>query len=479
MKAKTKKPIFVCQIIENTIRVLKCLPGNTPYNDFVALETIMLPAESMDEKKITEALSEALKKLGFHKNEIIVSFPRANTTCRYLKFPTHLPEEIDKMLSLQAAKYLPYSAQELITAYQVIEKDKDGFSVINAIIAHKETLQRSLRIFNSFKCSQLSFTLSSYGISNLYCRLYPEEISPVMLLDIDGQLVELIIIANNKILFNRYFKLSGPASGWKNLLREEIIKTNDAFLKEVGKTEPQKIVCLGTPASLTRINEVLNDQAIPSSDIRTFPDQLRLPDAVTATLANTPFSYVSMFGLGGGSIEESLKLLPHEIKSEHIKLSKRYAYLRIALLIIGIIFMVSAAIAKNLNTKTDYLNRLKAELSRLATEAKPLEEMDTRLKILETRSEKRLSSLEVFYELNNAVPNTLSLTSLIYEENSQIILHGQAQTLSTVFEFISVLEKLPIFRNFTIKVKYATQNKSQTGDMVDFEIACNNTKGKQ
>jgi hypothetical protein len=479
MKAKAKNKIFVCQVIENTVRVLTCIPEHTVPFALSALEVVSLPAEGADEKRAAQALAETLKKLGFQRHEIILSFPRANTTCRYLKFPTQIPEEIDKMLSLQASKYLPYPAQELITAYQVIEHGKDGFALINAIIAHSESVKRSLRIFNSLKYSRLSLILSSYGINNLFCSLYPQETAPVMLLDIDGQQVELIIADNSKIIFNRYFKLSGPSTGWKNLLREEILKTQSSFIKEVGEAAPQKIVCLGTEQSLARINEILDMQAIPSCEMRLFPEKLKLTDAISATLAHTPFSYASLFGLGIRETEDSLKLVPQDIKSVHKRLIRRSEYIRVSLMALGIIFMVSAGLTKNLNTKTDYLNRLKTELAKLETQAKPLEEIDTRLKILASRAEKRLSSLEVFYELNKTLPGAISLTSLAYEENSQIILHGQAQTLSIIFEFVSQLEKLPAFKNFTVKVKYATQNKSQTGDRVDFEITCNNTSGKQ
>ncbi len=480
MKAKDKNKIFVCQVIENTVRVLTCIPGHTVPFELSALEVISLPAEGSDEKKTAQILAETLKKLGFQRHEIILSFPRANTTCRYLKFPTQIPEEIDKMLSLQASKYLPYPAQELITAYQVIEQEKDGFVLINAIIAHSESVKRSLRLFNSLKYSKLSLILSSYGINNLFCSLYPQETAPVMLLDIDGQQVELIITSNSKIIFNRYFKLSGPSSGWKNLLREEILKTQSSFIKEVGRPAPQKIVCLGTQRSLARIKEILDMQEeIPSCEMRLFPEKLKLADEISATLAHTPFSYASLFGLGNRETEGSLKLVPQDIKSTHKRLIQRSEYIRVSLMVLAIIFMVSAGLTKNLNTKTDYLNRLKTELLKLETQAKPLEEIDTRLKILASRAEKRLSSLEVFYELNKTLPRAISLTSLAYEENSQIILHGQAQTLSIIFEFVSQLEKLPAFKDFTVKVKYATQNKSQTGDRVDFEITCNNTPGKQ
>jgi hypothetical protein len=213
--------------------------------------------------------------------------------------------------------------------------------------------------------------------------------------------------------------------------------------------------------------------------MRLFPEKLRLSDTVTETLAQTPFSYAGLFGLGKSGPEESLKLIPQDIKSVHKRLSRRSEYIRVSLMALGIIFMVGAGINKNLATKADYLTRLRNELSKLEAQAKPLEEIDTRLKILASRAEKRLSSLQVFYELNKALPGAISLTSFTYEENSQIILHGQAQTLSIIFEFVSQIEKQPVFKNFTVKVKYATQNKSQAGDIVDFEITCNNTPGKQ
>ena len=130
------------------------------------------------------------------------------------------------------------------------------------------------------------------------------------------------------------------------------------------------------------------------------------------------------------------------------------------------------SIAKNLDNREQYLKRLKIELDRVAKEARPLEEMDKRLKLMQSRWQKGPSSLGVLYELHQVMPREVTLISLNYEEDRQIILHGQSPRLDSVFLLVSKLEDSGVFKGFNIKVRYATKKKTRTAEFIDFEIVC-------
>ena len=70
------------------------------------------------------------------------------------------------------------------------------------------------------------------------------------------------------------------------------------------------------------------------------------------------------------------------------------------------------------------------------------------------------------------MPGGASLISLTYEQDKHVILHGQASELSRVFEFVARLEKSAVFKNFNVKVRYATKKRIQAGEIIDFEILC-------
>lgn len=141
-----------------------------------------------------------------------------------------------------------------------------------------------------------------------------------------------------------------------------------------------------------------------------------------------------------------------------------------ALYITGTIVILGLSMAKGLSNKEEYLKQLKARVSAIAKEARPLEEIEKRSLLLEKRSQKKPSGLELIYAVSRVLPEQVALVSFIYEEGGQLIVHGQAPELKNVFDFFSSLEKSPELKNFNTKVKYATSRKTRSGEFVDFEI---------
>jgi len=101
----------------------------------------------------------------------------------------------------------------------------------------------------------------------------------------------------------------------------------------------------------------------------------------------------------------------------------------------------------------------------------PLEEIEKRIKIAASQGTKQFSSLDLLYDLNQALPAGVYLTNFAYEENSQVVLRGQAKELNLVFALVAQLEKSPVFKGFEIKISYATKRKVSSGEIVSFEIA--------
>ena len=90
---------------------------------------------------------------------------------------------------------------------------------------------------------------------------------------------------------------------------------------------------------------------------------------------------------------------------------------------------------------------------------------------MEARLQKKPSTLDIVSELLKIVPNEISLVSLSYAEDNQLILRGQSPNLNSIFTFVSELEKSKVFQGFSPKIRYATQKKTQAGEIVDFEIS--------
>lgn len=467
---KNRKAVFVCQVTEGYIKVIKCFPHNSK-REFSGIEKEALPLET-DDKKIAQKFKESFDKLEYSNNPLIVSLPRSSATIRRIRIPAQDSREIRKIVSLQASRYLPYPANELITGYQVISTDKEGYAEVNLVIVHKDVIERYLKILKELNIKEVSINLSSFGICNLYGHIKQGAASTAMVVDIDSESIELAVASQKKLLFSRYFRLDRRKDGWEDLFIEEIKKTGDVYAKEELQEPPRKIVILGRPESADEFARLLNKEPGFSVEVVPYYEKINLKENLLNKLSDSDTSFASLFGLGIEKIEDSLNLLPQDTKDKLNTLSRRREHLRLGLLVSGIILAFLLGINKNLDNKAGYSREIKRELNKISAEASLLEQKEKRLKALSSRSQKNVTVLDALYELYQIIPGEIQLVNFTYEQDSQLILHGEAPELNSVFEFVSGLEGSSTFNKFNIKVRYASKKKRQKGEIVDFEIIC-------
>lgn len=468
MRVNNKKAVFVCQITDSLLKVIKCLRGGDNKTEFVAagFETI---SPDIDDQLLVKKIGKIFTKLLFNNDSVVISLPSSNITCRYLKVPAQKPEEIERIISLQASRYLPYPSNELITGYQAISTDQEGYAYINLILLHQDVIRRYLKIFRQLKSRQITITLSPYGLCKLYDYVKPQDTGIVTVIDISSNQAELAITSCKKLLFSRFIKINRAQADWENLFIEEINKTEDAYVKESAKEASDKIILLGAKNLSQQFAEKLNKSTALPVEVLPYGKESNLSGEALKDISDCDDSFASLIGLGLEDIPHSLNLIPNNIKEADKNISQRKKYLRIILFVFGIIFMGGLGMIKNLDNKAAYLKKLKIELNKIEKEAKPLEQIEERFKLFEKRLQNKSSSLEMFYELHQAMPPQIYLLTFSYED-SQVVLRGLAPELNAVFKFAGQLEKAQAFGGFNIKVKYATKKQIQAGEIVDFEI---------
>lgn len=177
----------------------------------------------------------------------------------------------------------------------------------------------------------------------------------------------------------------------------------------------------------------------------------------------------SLTGLCRFKFQESLNFLPSSIKEKKRKLSLKKEYVKISLFCFLSLSIFSLGLAITFYNKKDYLNRLKSELNKISSDAGEIEAMKKVLAAIDLQISKR-KIMDVIHELYHLIPLDISLVRFIYDDEGVITLRGRAQDLSSVFNFIPLLERSEVFKN--AKVRYATKRKTQAGEIIDFEIIC-------
>jgi len=470
MKTKQKKALFILQITGNSLRLLRCGIGAKGRSEFTGLINEII-AQNTDDKGLSATISRALGKLEYSHQPLIVALPHNKVTCRHIKVPTQAPQEIEKVVALQASKYLPYPAEELITGFEILFKDKAGFSELNLIIVHRDIIRQYLAVFQKLKIDNFRIILSTYGISNLYNHLKPQSQGNVILADIDFPCVELAVYADKKITFSRYAKLESASSDRQSIFIEEIIKTADAYAKEAGRSAPDKIILFEPGPLAAELSRALKIKTGLTVETVSFTKGVNFSQDTLNTLLGAEGSFLSLIGLGLKDLPETLNLLPQEIKNTLKKTRLRKTHLQFIFLVLGIVLIWAFSIIKNIDNKVRYLERLKQELGKVEKEVRPLEKIENRMKLVQRGVIEKPSSLEVLHEVRQILPGNISLVSFNYE-NKEIVLRGHTQELNSVFNLTALLEKSEVFGDFNVKVRYATKRKTEGGEVVDFEIIC-------
>lgn len=459
MRDRRKKIIFICRVESNCLQVIKCLARGTA-REFISLNKFDL----------SSGIKDAFQKLGYNGESVILSLPRNNATTRYLKVPSSSPEEIEGIVNLQASRYLPYPANELITAYEILDSDRQGYSFINLIIAHKDALSMPIKVLKELGIAYPNIILSSYGLYNLYTFINQNDNEAKIILNIDSYGAEAIVIDRKKLIFSRYFKLDQSQQNWDNLLRDELNKTQEACFKDMPRKQINKLIVVGPEAISQKASHSLSGPDGFLTEVLNCKDKINISNELHAFISNADNSYFDLIGLGLKELPASLNLIPESAKEELRKLKKRNKQFGMFIFIIGILLIWFLALTKNLDNKAKYLVLLKQELSKISQQAKPLDDIDKRLKMLQARVSNKPSALDFLYEVNRVIPAQVSLSSFSYDESKQVNLRGQANELNSVFLFVSEIEKSPLYKDYNIKIRYATKKKTTSGEIVDFEI---------
>ncbi|MDP2905995.1 MAG: hypothetical protein Q8O22_06835 [Candidatus Omnitrophota bacterium] len=445
--------IWVYQFADDHFKAIKFLRGR---HELAAIES--------------GALSSNLPDTG--KGHIIICLPRHKLTLRYLKnVPAQSPREIESIVALQAPQLLPYPAQELITAYQVVSCDKQGYSGVNLVIAHKETVEHCLGMFPRPDGRALSVVASSWGLLNYYNYLRPHDHETTIIVDADCRQPELAVVQGDKLLFSRSLRINMAVPSWQDGFVDEVNISRDAFLKETGLTPPAKLVVVGTGPVLKESRSALERKTgLAVSVLST--DKLKFAPGLSDKLDAEGNSFAALIGLAIKASPASMDLLPAELKAKKSRSAGKKELLRMSLSACAIIFVLCLGFARNLDNKARYLGLLKARLNSISAEAGPLEEMEKRLQTLESRGQKGFSGLEELHELYRVMPPQAALTVFGYDESGRATIQGQSPELNAVFGLAAELEKSAVFSGFSVKVQYATKKVVASGEIVDFEIIC-------
>ncbi len=480
--SKSKNKIVSAESGVDYLKIVKAQQGLTGRE----ITKLSIKKSVSTKEDLKEALKSALKELDATSGDVVTYIPRHLATIRTLDLPSADRDEITDMVELQVAAQTPYSKEEVITNFKILGPAKEGHTKVMLVLVRKSIVDEQINLFRELGLEVRSIGLSSEMAFNLYKQASKnkpacEKDATIGFIDIDSNFTDFLFIYNNNLVFTR-----GIFIGIDNLLADpEIWK--DKFIAQIKNSiEVYQLQGLGQS-----VNEIIVTRV--AAKIEGFLDYLReclnLPVRVVDLFENTALSddalktakpYLDTVSLSAsiGSLisgdEPEISLLPQQLQLRKKFEQRSKEVVLCGFLLVSILMTVSGILIERLYNKISLVRVLKQEVLKTNEAAGQVEKIRSKIDLIKWCLDEKYSSLNCLYQLYNVIPEEIYFTSIIHNFGEQTVLTGVSSDISSVFKFVTTLERLDFFEK--IKTNYTTKKKRGDKEVVDFELTCSISK---
>ncbi|MBL7130561.1 MAG: PilN domain-containing protein [Candidatus Omnitrophica bacterium] len=431
------------------------------------------PISSLDDVKISGLLSETFTSLKLKPQFLALSLPRNLATVRILSLPSNTPEEISKMIDLHVVRVVPYKKEEVISCYSILDTDEQGFTKILLCIAHKDILKRYFKILTDGGLFLDKIYLSSYGVwewilSN--CKQEMDADTVYFGLDVDFDYLDLIAFSKEYLLFTRSIAIGSgqliEQFGVDKLIKE-IKQTIVIFRSEYENKKPEKVFISGAIERLKDLGEKFGKELEMPTVFLPLP---QLTDKVKANQLDVS-STVSIT-----SLKEFLFDNPKRVSLylPELQVKKTLREETRDLIMVGSIFIYTFFIICGLFLGRVYnrqwcLEELQSHLKAIHQDIGDLIDQSKRIEVVKDVLKVRGAPLLFFQEIYPIIHSKVAVKDITLEDNNKVLLRGEAQSLSDVFVFVSVLEESKRFKN--VETQNTRKRKTSKGERTSFELS--------
>ena len=429
---------------------------------------------------VPQTIARIFKEHKIGRCSIIAYLPRhVIAAVRILKLPSTNPAEIRDMVDLQIGKLTPFSKEEIIVSYRVIEVLPDGYTQIMLIIARRDSIINGIiaplrdaginvdRIVLSSECVFQWFQAISGHLPNPV----PDDAA---IIDIDTDYSDFLVVHKGRWLFTKQISigvkqlLEDQSEGdWPAKFGDELADALGRFHEETGRSAVQRLYISGAHCLNESQQDVIQTRlGIPLERIVPIPATIApLPSEVVRTISLSPLIGAAMIGQ-----ESEIDLTPDELKMVKIMEEKHRQFTVTGILIVAIIMTISLLVILSLQFKQGYLDQLRTKTVSLQPETAKVEKMRHDINLIKQRLNAKHSLVTLICEIIKLTPPDIFYSDLQISEQGAISLKGQAPAMSAIFLFVKKLEDSPVFAN--VQAVRTTTKKDGDKESCEFEITC-------
>jgi len=371
-------------------------------------------------------------------NKNVLVIPRYLVTLRFIELPSIDEPEISQMAEFQALKELPYPKEEIIYSYRNLGPYKKGFSSIMLVIAKKQIIEQMMAEAKDkpdtvrFETELLYLYLLNLGIAK------HDKIT--MAIEIHKDYSEVIVLDNKRPIFSRGFR-------------------NEEFFEELERS----MLAYKREKNIREIDEaaIVYHSSLSVENIKpNIKEYFKIPVNY----------YEYKEGLSGLKLPLEIDLLPRDVIDRKLyKQNYQEALLTYILLLAAVVMLASFFFFK-LHEKNRIISMFSEKAYGIQAEVDALNNFIKKTDAIKSQNEAGELIINILKESYKLVPGDIALSGLDYDGKDAIYYKGMTGDMSSVFNFIKILEKSKYFEK--VEVKYATKKVAGNLEIADFSIAC-------
>ncbi len=475
--SKNKSRDILCaELDENYLKVVH-LQQRGVRREFV--NTVSHPVRGLFEEGLLLLLRQTLEQFQVQNPRVYLTVPLPLVITRNIEIPSQDPDEIKEIVNLQASRHTPYARAEIIVDMVNLGIVRERYSKILLVIVPKETVNKHIQLMErvGLRLEKVVFPPEAIAAAADKMMGKDAEGAPFVVIHMDYAFTNFIVVEASRILFVRGIHigashLTEERTSYVDRFQDELEKSLETYHSdEVGAT-PKALLLSGVLQNVTDFDDLFEDALHLKIKRVLYPEYFHMTEpAKKAVMSAKNVSFLNL--LAPMAVFDRLKVdLTSEEKKLKIQLERRAKeMLKTGILTMIFLSLIFADVTSRISFKKAFLKQVTTHYLPVREGAKQLEQMLSKTELVKSYLISRGNSLKALTELYDATPLEIRLTEIKYDSSSQkFSVKGTSSVMSSVFSFVSDLEKSASFKN--VKTKYVTSRSEAGRDLADFEVNC-------
>ena len=426
--------------------------------------------------------SNQVKPMDLSRARIAAVVPRHLLTVRLVRLPSHDESVLKEMVSYEATQMVPHDAEQLTVAHRIAERCDDGSSLVTIAVAETGTLERFMEKLQNHGIKPDLLIPSMYALQHVYARAKPtleadtdnasDQVVGLVLVDEDR--LEVDNLKDGELRYSRGIPLKVGADSATRLsppdLADEVKRSVAHGVRTDGIVEPKRLLVTGNGEMSLQMQDSLRqeDTAVEPLDLSCNGSHVH----VTAVSPDTEPNVLAI-GAGIAAIEpgaSSINLLPTAFARRKVMLHRWRLAGTAGFLFLMCLASMAGVVRTFQHRQEQRLARLKSMIREVRSEAGSVQRLKDRLDVLQSRLNATNSPLELLARLHTVAPQNLALDTFHYEASKKLVITGQAEAPSAVWELREAIAGSRIFGD--VNVLYVSTRSVQGAQVAAFKIEC-------